>query len=59
MMSSMNDLTDTCQWDQKVFLSTFANGWKHDALQGDEDVTPQKVDWVCDHLPYQSFTKCN
>lgn len=52
MIFLMNQLTDTHQWDQKVFWNTFVDEWKRDTLQGDADVTSQMVDWVCGHLAY-------
>ena len=46
MLKFINELTDTLDWQRKVFDADFVFTWKSAKLVTEEDVTPAMVDWV-------------
>lgn len=46
MIAMMNELTDTCNWEYKIFETDFVSKWKSAQLGNGGDVTKSMVEWV-------------
>ena len=47
MIAWMNSLTDTPEWDHKIFDPDFTFKWKSAKLLTGYDTTRSMTDWVC------------
>ena len=47
MIAWMNSLTDTPEWDHKIFDPEFTFKWKSAKLLTGYDTTRSMTDWVC------------